>query len=470
MAFHTTPASERVHIGFFGRRNAGKSSVMNVVTGQDLAIVSAQKGTTTDPVYKTMELLPLGPIMLMDTPGLDDEGSLGELRVRKAYQVLNKTDIAVVVIDGAEGAAKEDLALLSRIRQKEIPYLIVFNKEDLFSGLSGERLKERKERAEALLLELEKSERKAEGEAEQEEKVERAEKQTERGAKQAKEAERAEEQAERSAKQREEQPGEADCGNISDKIVWISAREKTGVDKLKERMAYLLNQKKDSRRIVGDLISPGNLIVLVVPIDKAAPKGRLILPQQQTIRDILDTGASALVVRDSEYKETLETLGRAPDLVITDSQVFAKISAETPLTIPLTSFSILFARYKGILFPAVQGARAVEALQDGDKVLLSEGCTHHRQCGDIGTVKLPAWIRAHTGKNLEFCFTSGTEFPEDLREYRLIVHCGGCMLNEREMLYRLHCAQDQGIPMTNYGIFIAYMQGILERCIDVFPS
>lgn len=416
MSLNTTPASERVHIGFFGKRNAGKSSVMNVVTGQDLAIVSEQKGTTTDPVYKTMELLPLGPVMLIDTPGLDDEGSLGELRIKKAYQVLNKTDMAVVVIDGMEGASQEDLELLARIRQKEIPYLVVFNKEDLLLALPDNEVRKRKERAEELLLSVNKT----------------------------------------------EQPAEKTAGSL----VWISAREKTGIHELKERMARLLHQEKESRRIVGDLIHPGDKIVLVVPIDKAAPKGRLILPQQQTIRDILETGAAAIVVRDTEYKEMLPKLGGKPDLVITDSQAFARISAETPEDVPLTSFSILFARYKGILFPAVQGARAVEGLQDGDKVLLSEGCTHHRQCGDIGTVKLPGWIRKYTGKEPEFCFTSGTEFPEELGEYRLIVHCGGCMLNEREMNYRLKCAQDQGIPMTNYGTLIAYMQGILERSIQ----
>lgn len=459
MSLNATPTSERIHIGFFGRRNAGKSSVMNAVTGQDLAIVSEQKGTTTDPVYKTMELLPLGPVVMIDTPGLDDEGSLGELRVKKAYQVLNKIDMAIMVIDGREGAAKEDLDLLLRIRQKNIPYLIVFNKEDLFSGLSLGEFKERKEQAEELLLTLEEAGERLRGET-----AEKAEGQPSREA-----SEKAERQMSREASEKAEgQPKERQNQEIGDRMMWISAGEKTGIEALKERIARLINQDKDSRRIVGDIICPGNLIILVVPIDKAAPKGRLILPQQQTIRDILDTGAAAVVVRDSEYKETLEKLGRAPDLVITDSQAFAKVSAETPLEVPLTSFSILFARYKGILFPAVQGARAVEGLRDGDKVLLSEGCTHHRQCGDIGTVKLPAWIGAHTGKTLEFCFTSGTEFPEDLREYRLIVHCGGCMLNAREMLYRLHCAQDQNIPMTNYGTLIAYMQGILERSISIF--
>ena len=414
MSLSSTPASERMHIGFFGKRNAGKSSVMNAVTGQDLAIVSEQKGTTTDPVYKTMELLPLGPVMMMDTPGLDDEGSLGNLRVKKAYQVLNKTDIALLVMDCACGPSKEDQELFAGIRRKNIPCLLVFNKEDLLDDLPEDVQKEKKR-------EMEDCFRKA--------------------------------------------------GAAEPSFVWISAEKKTGIEALKERMAHLLDQEnaeKNQRRIVGDMIHPGDFVVLVVPIDKAAPKGRLILPQQQTIRDILETGASAVVVRDLEYQETLKKLGRKPDLVITDSQVFARVSKETPEDVLLTSFSILFARYKGILFPAVRGARALETLQDGDRVLLSEGCTHHRQCGDIGTVKLPAWIRAYTGKDLEFCFTSGTEFPGELESYRLVVHCGGCMLNEREMNYRLNCALDQNVPMTNYGTLIAYMQGILERSIRLF--
>ncbi len=414
MSLSSTPASERMHIGFFGKRNAGKSSVMNVVTGQDLAIVSEQKGTTTDPVYKTMELLPLGPVMMMDTPGLDDEGSLGSLRVKKAYQVLNKTDIALLVMDCTCGPSKEDQELFAGIRRKNIPCLLVFNKEDLLDNLPEDVRKEKKREMEDCFRE---------------------------------------------------------AGAAETSFVWISAGKKTGIEALKERMAHLLDQEnseKNQRRIVGDVIHPGDFVVLVVPIDKAAPKGRLILPQQQTIRDILETGAAAVVVRDLEYQETLEKLGRKPDLVITDSQVFARVSKETPKDVLLTSFSILFARYKGILFPAVRGARALETLQDGDRVLLCEGCTHHRQCGDIGTVKLPAWIRAYTGKDLKFCFTSGTEFPGELEGYRLVVHCGGCMLNDREMNYRLNCAQDQNVPMTNYGTLIAYMQGILERSIRLF--
>lgn len=404
MGMNQTPASERVHIGFFGKRNAGKSSVMNKVTGQELAVVSDVKGTTTDPVYKAMELLPLGPVVMMDTPGIDDEGELGGLRVKKSYQVLNKTDAAVLVIDGKAGMSREDQALLERIRKKNIPSILVLNKRDLLTEeevcqtLSGlpEGYQEGKD------------------------------------------------------------------------YLWVSAQEGTGVQELKERLAVLASTEENRKKIVGDLLSPGDFVVLVVPIDKAAPKGRLILPQQQTIRDILDADAVSVVIKEDRLKETLESLGKKPRLVITDSQVFGRVSKDTPKELLLTSFSILFARYKGNLETVVEGARTLEKLQGGDKVLISEGCTHHRQCGDIGTVKLPAWIRKYTGKNLEFSFTSGTEFPDELGEYSLIVHCGGCMLNEREMKYRLSCAEDQGVPMTNYGIIIAYMNGILERSLEPF--
>ncbi len=404
MGMNQTPASERVHIGFFGKRNAGKSSVMNKVTGQELAVVSDVKGTTTDPVYKAMELLPLGPVVMMDTPGIDDEGALGGLRVKKSYQVLNKTDAAVLVIDGKAGMSREDQALLERIHKKNIPSILVLNKRDLLTEeevcqtLSGlpEGYQEGKD------------------------------------------------------------------------YLWVSAQEGTGVRELKERLAVLASTEENRKKIVGDLLSPGDFVVLVVPIDKAAPKGRLILPQQQTIRDILDADAVSVVIKEDRLKETLESLGKKPRLVITDSQVFGRVSKDTPKELLLTSFSILFARYKGNLETVVEGARTLEKLKDGDKVLISEGCTHHRQCGDIGTVKLPAWIRKYTGKNLEFSFTSGTEFPDELGEYSLIVHCGGCMLNEREMKYRLSCAEDQGVPMTNYGIIIAYMNGILERSLEPF--
>lgn len=417
MGLNQTPASERVHIGFFGKRNAGKSSVMNAVTGQNLAVVSEIKGTTTDPVYKSMELLPMGPVVMMDTPGIDDTGELGQLRVRKSYQVLNKTDAAILVIDGTEGPSREDFALIQRIQRKKIPYLIVLNKEDLLcketeQSRNGHSMQARKDREEML--------------------------------------------------------GQA--GIPAEQVLWVSASNKTGIQELKERIAGLVKTEDTRLRIVGDLIAPSDFVVLVVPIDKAAPKGRLILPQQQTIRDILESDAVSVVVKETELKRTLERLGQKPRLVITDSQVFAKVSADTPETIPLTSFSILFARYKGNLESVVKGVTALDRLQDGDKVLISEGCTHHRQCDDIGSVKLPRWMKEYTGKDLVYEFTSGTEFPDDLSCYKLIVHCGGCMLNEREMKYRLSCAEDQGIPMTNYGILIAYMQGILKRSVEVFPD
>ncbi len=406
MGLNETPASERVHIGFFGKRNAGKSSVMNAVTGQNLAVVSQVKGTTTDPVLKSMELLPLGPVVMMDTPGIDDEGELGSLRVGKSRQTLNKTDAAVLVLDGAEGFSREDAELLDLIRKKEIPWVAVLNKRDKLT----------------------------------EEQVCQAEDSLGRG------------------------------GIEKKDFLWVSAEKKTGIEELKERIALLAKPKESGKRLVGDLLSPGDLAVLVVPVDKAAPKGRLILPQQQTIRDILEADACSVVVKENALKQTLEKLAVKPKMVITDSQVFQKVAEDTPADIPLTSFSILFARYKGNLETAAKGAKALETLKDGEKVLISEGCTHHRQCGDIGTVKLPAWIQKHTGKKLEFVFTSGTEFPEHLEEYGLVVHCGGCMLGEREMRYRYSCAREQQVPMTNYGILIAYMKGILERSLEVFPD
>ncbi|MGN1376916.1 MAG: [FeFe] hydrogenase H-cluster maturation GTPase HydF [Dorea sp.] len=407
MSLNNTPSSERIHIGIFGKRNAGKSSIINALTGQSLAIVSDVKGTTTDPVLKAMELLPLGPVVMIDTPGLDDEGELGKLRIQKAYQILNKTDIAVLVVDGSTGMTKEDAAILERIQQKEIPYLIVLNKADLVS-----------EDDKYTAIEAAQAAYKIE-------------------------------------KQR---------------ILWVSATDQTNIYELKEQIAALAPQEDSKLRIVGDLIHPSDFVVLVVPIDKAAPKGRLILPQQQTIRDILEADATAIVVKEHELRETLQNLSKKPSLVITDSQVFAKVSADTPREIPLTSFSILFARYKGNLHTVVHGARALDTLENGDTVLISEGCTHHRQCDDIGTVKLPRWIRNYTGKQLNFEFTSGTEFPLELDRYKMVVHCGGCTLNEREMKYRLKCAEDANIPITNYGTAIAYMQGILERSIEIFPS
>ena len=390
MSLNATPSSERVHIGIFGKRNAGKSSLINAITGQNLAIVSEAKGTTTDPVYKAMELLPLGPVMIIDTPGIDDEGVLGSLRIQKAYQVLNKTDIALVIIDAAVGPSAEDLRLIKRINAKKIPLLIVINK--------CETINEDKKTAYQALL-------------------------------------------------------------PNGKLLFVSAEQQLNIFELKEAIAQTVPADENKAQIVADLLSPSDFVVLVVPIDSAAPKGRLILPQQQTIRDILEADAAAIVVKENELTNTLQNLGKRPKLVITDSQVFKKVAAETPADILLTSFSILFARYKGNLQTAVQGVTALENLEDGDKILVGEGCTHHRQCDDIGTVKLPRWIKEYTGKNPEFIFTSGTEFPLDLSPYKMIIHCGACMLNEREMQYRIKCAADQNIPFTNYGITIAYING-----------
>lgn len=403
MSMNQTPMSERVHIGFFGKRNAGKSSVMNAVTGQDLAVVSEVKGTTTDPVYKSMELLPLGPVVMMDTPGIDDEGELGKLRVKKSYQVLNKTDAAVLVVDGLAGAAEEDAALLERIRRKRIPYTVVLNKQDLAS----EKIKEQTMHI---------------------------------------------------------------LGISGEQMLCVSAADGTGINELKERIAQIAEPEESKLRIVGDMISPSDFIMLVVPIDSAAPKGRLILPQQQTIRDILEADAVSVVIKEDHVGETIESLGKKPRLVITDSQAFETVAADTPEDILLTSFSILFARYKGNLEMAVKGVTTLDKLKNGDKILISEGCTHHRQCDDIGTVKIPRWIREYTGKEIQFETTSGTQFPDELGEYKLIVHCGGCMLNEREMKYRLSCAEDQGVPITNYGILIAYIKGILKRSVELFPE
>ena len=403
MSMNNTPMSERVHIGFFGKRNAGKSSVMNAVTGQDLAVVSDVKGTTTDPVYKSMELLPLGPVVMMDTPGIDDEGELGSLRVKKSYQVLNKTDAAVLVIDGTEGVSSEDKALMERIRKKEIPFVVAINKIELSDPAAEETVK-----TELALKE--------------------------------------------------------------DQVAAVSAATGEGIFELKERIAAIAQTEESEKYLVRDLLDPSDIAVLVVPIDSAAPKGRLILPQQQTIRDILETGAISVVIKETELKDALKKLGTKPKMVITDSQAFSQVSADTPDDILLTSFSILFARYKGNLEQAVAGVTALDGLEDGDTVLISEGCTHHRQCDDIGTVKIPRWIREYTGKEIKIETTSGTEFPDDLTKYKLIIHCGGCMLNEREMKYRLSCAADQGVPMTNYGIMIAYVKGSLKRSVEVFPE
>ena len=403
MGMNQTPASERVHISFFGKRNAGKSSVINAVTGQDLAIVSSVRGTTTDPVYKTMELLPLGPVMIIDTPGIDDEGELGALRVRKSYQVLNKTDIAILVVDSTTGKGEEELALIHRFHKKGIPYLVVYNKIDL---LSGEEIKD-------LAMSV--------------------------------------------------RPGE----------VLVSAADGMNIQELKEKIATLKPEGTHKYPLLQDLIEPLDLVILVVPIDKAAPKGRLILPQQQTIRDSLERGALSLVVRDTELKSTLDHFlaqGVCPKLVVTDSQAFARVSKDVPENITLTSFSILFSRYKGELETQLEGVAALSSIQDNDRILIAEGCTHHRQCGDIGTCKIPNWIRNYTGKKPVFEFTSGTEFPDDVSSYKMVVHCGGCMLNEREMKYRIACCHDQGVPITNYGLLIAQVTGILKRSLGPFPE
>lgn len=399
MSLNDTPSGERIHIGFFGRRNAGKSSVVNAVTGQELAVVSDTKGTTTDPVSKAMELLPLGPVLIIDTPGFDDEGQLGELRVRKTKQILNKTDIAVLVIDAVEGLKQCDEELLSIFKEKDIPYLLVYNKEDML-------------------------------------------------------------------KEEQKDPLVEDNNNV----VYMSALQKTHIQELKEKLAKQIKTEDQTLQLVGDLVQPSDLIILVIPIDSAAPKGRLILPQQQVIRDILEAGGAAICVKETELSKLLTDLGNRPSMVITDSQAFAQVSQVVPEEILLTSFSILMARYKGFLDEAVQGAAAIRQLKDGDRVLISEGCTHHRQCDDIGTVKIPRWLKNYTGKNLIIETSSGREFPEDLSPFSLIIHCGGCMLNGREMKYRMKCAKDQHIPFTNYGIAIAHMQGILERSIQVFPD
>ena len=404
-----TPAGERVHIGFFGRRNAGKSSVVNAVTGQELAVVSDVKGTTTDPVSKAMEILPLGPVVGIDTPGFDDEGGLGEKRVAQARKILGRTDIAVLVIDASEGLKKTDGELAGLFRERKIPFLVALNKSDIAEDSEDHVLDE-------------------------------------------------------------EEPGLLQSVAAgSQGMVHVSALSGDGIYELRERIAALRPEGSDTR-LVADKIKAGDLIVLVVPIDKAAPKGRLILPQQQTIRDILDAGAASVVVRDSELEETLAGLGRKPDLVITDSQVFGRVDSIVPEDVPLTSFSILMARYKGLLDEAVRGVTAVRDLKDGDRILIAEGCTHHRQCGDIGTVKIPKWLDDHTGRKLVYETASGTGFPEDLSGYALVVHCGGCMLNEKEVTRRTGQAADQGVPITNYGTLIAYLHGILGRSLEIFPE
>lgn len=401
MGLNDKVSAERVHIGFFGLRNAGKSSVVNSVTGQSLSLVSETKGTTTDPVQKAMELLPIGPVVIIDTPGIDDVGALGEMRVKRALQVLDKTDIAILVVDAEKGLQQADQELLTLFEKKEIPHITVYNKSDLLATVPF-------------------------------------------------------------LPEKQQEKNDA---------IYVSAKSGDQIYELKERIGALAkaaSAKANETRIVADLIQPEDVVVLVVPIDSAAPKGRLILPQQQTIRDVLESGAISVVTRETELPQTLRALGKKPALVITDSQAFQKVNADTPADVPLTSFSILFARYKGDLKEAVHGAAQLDKLQNGDTVLISEGCTHHRQCGDIGTVKLPNWIRNYTGKELNFEFTSGGEFPDDLSPYALVVHCGGCMLNEREMKARIAHAVAQNVPITNYGICIAQVHGILKRSVELF--
>lgn len=376
---------ERTHIAFFGRRNAGKSSLVNRFTSQELSIVSDVAGTTTDPVRKTMELLPLGPVVIIDTPGIDDEGRLGSQRIERSIRVIDETDIAILVVDGSIGMGDDEKALLAEFKKRRIPHLVVFNKSDL------------------------------------------------------------------------------NVKDIPEDAMVVSALKGEGIEELKEKVAVIISQRK-TRPLVSDLVEEGDLVVLVVPIDKSAPKDRLILPQQMVIRDLLGKGAIPVVVKDTELAIALEKVGKVR-MVITDSQAFAKVSKIVPKEIPLTSFSILMARFKGILDQSIEGANMLDKLKNGAKILISEGCTHHRQCEDIGTVKLPGWIREYTGVDFEFRFTSGLEFPKDLSEFNLIIHCGACMLGETEVMSRYQKAKDQGIPMTNYGIAIGKMKGILDRVI-----
>lgn len=407
MALNDTPAANRVHIAFFGKRNAGKSSLLNAITNQEVSIVSDVKGTTTDPVQKTMELLPIGPVMLIDTPGLDDEGILGELRIKKARRILNKTDIAVIVIDSSEQVSPESLEieLLNIISEKNIPYLIVYNKCEFLSEAQISSASLRTINNHKILPENQ---------------------------------------------------------------IYVSALTGYGINDLKNRLGTISKKSFVQRPIVNDLIKPGEIVVMVTPIDNAAPKGRLILPQQLVLRDIIDSDAIAIVVKENNLESALSNLSTPPSLVITDSQVFDISDRLTPKNIPLTSFSIVMARFKGYLETAVKGINAIDSLKDGDKILISEGCTHHRQCGDIGSIKIPAWLNKYTGKTFDIHTTSGIDFPEDISKYSLIIHCGGCMLNEREVLYRMKCANDAGIPFTNYGIAIAKMKGILKRSIEIF--
>lgn len=394
MSLNSTPSGERISIAFFGCRNAGKSSLVNAVTGQDLSVVSEIGGTTTDPVKKAMELLPLGPVLIIDTPGFDDFGALGEKRVDSARKILRSCNIAVLVTDASRDLNDCEKELISLFDERNIPYLTVKNKSDLLDEIPEN----------------------------------------------------------------------------TDTKVYTSALKNKGITELKETLGRLYSSPEKQKRLVGDLISAGDTVVLVTPIDSAAPKGRLILPQQQAIRDVIDSGAVAVVCRETELESALGSLKNPPSLVVTDSQAFAVVSKIVPSSVPLTSFSILMARYKGFLGTAVKGARVIDTLRDGDSVLISEGCTHHRQCDDIGTVKLPRWFKQRTGADLDLHWSSGGGFPQDLRDFKLVIHCGGCMLNPAEIEYRMKSAEKQGVPFTNYGTAIAYMNGILERSIEPIPD
>ncbi len=394
MSLNETVSAERIHIGFFGLRNAGKSSLVNAVTGQSLSVVSDVKGTTTDPVKKAMELLPLGPVVIIDTPGFDDEGHLGEKRVKKTNEILSKVHIAILVTDASTDLTEKEAELIKLFKKREIPYIVAYNKCDI------------------------------------------CEKNVE----------------------------------LKDNEILVSALKGENIDLLKEKIGALSKTLSKPRYIIGDKLGEGDTVVMVTPIDESAPKGRLILPQQLTLREILDGKCTAIVCQPEQLKGTVENLKNKPSLVITDSQVFGRVAEILPPDVNLTSFSILMARYKGDLEALVEGASKLKCIKDGDKILISEGCTHHRQCNDIGTVKMPNWIRAFTGCEPEFAFTSGGEFPEDLREYSLVVHCGGCMLNEKEMKYRQNKAREQGVPMVNYGVAIAMMHGILKRSLELFPD
>lgn len=456
MDLNKTPRSVRVHIGFFGKRNSGKSSLINAVTGQSLAIVSEYKGTTTDPVYKSMEILPIGPCELIDTAGLDDEGSLGQMRIEKTLEVLNKTDVAIYVVDAAIGLDEKDEELLINIRQKKIPLVIAFNKIDLLDKVSANQdLKNH------IRTEVENDNNTLNGSLEKNEEIFSLNESKNNKTHYVSTI------IDDDNKKYFYKSSNEDTKN--EKTVYVSSTTNTGVNDLKLAIISLTKGHEDSFRIVGDLVSPGDFVVLVTPIDKAAPKGRLILPQQQVIRDILENDAIGIITKEHELRHTLMSLGKKPKLIITDSQVFLKVSADTPKDIWLTSFSILFARLKGDLNEMVKGAAMIDRLKDNDKILIVEGCTHHQQSDDIGKVKIPRWLREKTGKELEFHYAHGSSYGSDISQYALIVHCGACMINNTEMKYRIDQAKEKGVPIVNYGVLIAYVQGILDRVLEPFP-